>query len=57
VYELVVSNPSKDASPLPVATYLTCDHSLCHILLAGFSNGLDEAVWEKSSQKASHDNL
>jgi len=57
VYELVVSNPSKGASPLPVATYLTCDHSLCHILLAGFSNGLDEAVWEKSSQKASHDNL
>lgn len=27
VYELVVRNPSKGASPLPVATYVTCDHT------------------------------
>ncbi|ROI16105.1 hypothetical protein DPX16_7158 [Anabarilius grahami] len=27
VYELIVRNPSKGASPLPVATYVTCDHT------------------------------
>lgn len=27
MYELVVRNPSKGASSLPVATYLTCDHT------------------------------
>ncbi len=31
VYELVVRNPSKGASPLPVATYVTCDHTTASI--------------------------
>ncbi|KAF4097933.1 hypothetical protein G5714_021941 [Onychostoma macrolepis] len=31
VYELVVRNPSKGASPLPVATYLTCDHTTASV--------------------------
>jgi len=41
LYELVVCNPSKGASPLPFANYLTCDHTtayVCHILRAGFLN-------------------
>ncbi len=31
VYELVVRNPSKGASPLPVATYVTCDHTTASV--------------------------
>lgn len=31
VYELVVRNASKGASPLPVATYLTCDHTTASV--------------------------
>ncbi len=31
VYELVVRNPSKGDSPLPVATYVTCDHTTASI--------------------------
>lgn len=27
VYEMVVRNPSKGSSPVPVATYITCDHT------------------------------
>ncbi|XP_034530086.1 uncharacterized protein LOC117805466 [Notolabrus celidotus] len=30
-YELVVRNPKKDSSPLPVATYLTCDHTTASV--------------------------
>ncbi|XP_019720910.1 uncharacterized protein LOC109513130 [Hippocampus comes] len=31
VYELVVRNPSKNSSPFPVATYLTCDHTTASV--------------------------
>lgn len=31
VYELVVRNPHKNLSPLPVATYLTCDHTTASV--------------------------
>ena len=31
VYELVVRNPKKNSSPLPVATYLTCDHTTASV--------------------------
>ncbi|XP_020557716.1 uncharacterized protein LOC105353816 isoform X2 [Oryzias latipes] len=31
VYELVVRNPSKGSSPLPVATYVTCDHTTASV--------------------------
>lgn len=31
VYELVVRNPRKTCSPLPVATYLTCDHTTASV--------------------------
>ena len=31
VYELVVRNPQKNSSPLPVATYLTCDHTTASV--------------------------
>ncbi|XP_073710050.1 uncharacterized protein [Misgurnus anguillicaudatus] len=31
VYELIVRNPSKGASPLPVATYVTCDHTTAFV--------------------------
>ncbi|XP_073705879.1 uncharacterized protein [Garra rufa] len=31
VYELVVRNPSRGASPLPVATYVTCDHTTASV--------------------------
>ena len=32
VYELVVRHPTKKCSPLPVATYLTCDHTTASVL-------------------------
>lgn len=32
VYELVVRQPTKNCSPLPVATYLTCDHMTASVL-------------------------
>ncbi len=31
VYELVVRNPSRGASPLPVASYVTCDHTTASV--------------------------
>nr|XP_046226495.1 uncharacterized protein LOC124049206 [Scatophagus argus] len=31
VYELVVRSPKKNSSPLPVATYLTCDHTTASV--------------------------
>ncbi len=31
VYELVVRNPSKGSSPLPVATYVTCNHTTASV--------------------------
>ncbi|XP_049330090.1 uncharacterized protein LOC111193479 [Astyanax mexicanus] len=31
VYEVVVRNPQKGSSPLPVATYLTCDHTTASV--------------------------
>lgn len=32
VYELVVRNPTKGASPIPVATYVTCQHTTASVL-------------------------
>lgn len=32
IYELVVRNPHKGSSPLPVATYLTCDHTTASVV-------------------------
>lgn len=32
VYELVVRNPEKGASPLPVALYVTCDRTTASVL-------------------------
>lgn len=32
VYELVVRQPTKNCSPLPVATYLMCDHMTASVL-------------------------
>lgn len=31
VYELVIRNPTKGGSPLPIATFLTCDHTTASI--------------------------
>lgn len=31
IYELVVRNPQKNSSTLPVATYLTCDHTTASV--------------------------
>lgn len=32
LYELVVRNPIKGSSPVPVATYVTCDHTTASVL-------------------------
>lgn len=32
LYELVVRNPMKGSSPVPVATYVTCDHTTASVL-------------------------
>lgn len=52
-YELVVRNPSKGASPLPVATYVTCDHTTASVLyfLQAFQTDLTKMYIRKSSKR------
>ncbi len=46
VYELVVRNPSRGASPLPVASYVTCDHTTASVtyFLQSFKQTLSECM-------------
>ncbi|KAL7833717.1 hypothetical protein AOLI_G00286770 [Acnodon oligacanthus] len=43
IYELVVRNPSKSSPPLPVATYVTCDHTTALVLYFLISFQTDHA--------------
>ncbi len=56
VYELVVRNPSKGASPLPVATYVTCDHTTASVtyFLQAFQT---DVIRMYGNQKDRHDNM
>ena len=53
VYELVVRNPEKGASPLPVATYVTCDHTTSSVLyfLQAFMTDHSKMYGKKSSKR------
>lgn len=53
VYELVVGNPSKGASPLPLATNLTCDHTTASVLhfLQAFETDLTKMYGNASSKR------
>lgn len=53
VYELVVRNPVKGSSPLPVATFVTCDHTTASVLyfLQAFKTDLSKLYGHKSSKR------
>lgn len=53
VYELVVGNPSKGASPLPLATNLTCDNTTASVLhfLQAFETDLTKMYGNASSKR------
>ena len=53
VYELVVRNPSKGASPLPVATYPTCDHTTASVtyFLQAFQTDLRKLYGKRAVQR------
>ncbi|XP_039657009.1 uncharacterized protein LOC120559388 [Perca fluviatilis] len=52
VYELVVRNPHKNSSPLPVATYLTCDHTTASVnyFLEAFQTDVARCFGRKGMQ-------
>lgn len=51
VYELVVRNPSKGASPLPIATYLTCDHTTATYFLQAFQTDLSKMYGKRANKR------
>ncbi|XP_034079088.1 uncharacterized protein LOC117550702 [Gymnodraco acuticeps] len=55
IYELVVRNPIKGCSPVPVATYVTCEHTTASItyFLGSFITDC-QTTWAKNSQKTSY---
>lgn len=54
IYELVVRNPWKTCSPLPVATYLTCDHTTASVtyFLEAFLTDVARAFGRKAMHSA-----
>ncbi len=52
VYELVVRNPHKNLSPLPVATYLTCDRTTASVtyFLEAFQTDVARLFGKKGMQ-------